>query len=417
MTLQNIALITLDSFRADVVSKEHTRNILKIAGHGVYFENAFSNSSTTIPSMISLFSSTYPNMLGGFSSLKRRRTISEILRGIGYKTIGINTNAFVEVIPGFDKGFNVFENLRTDYGTILLRKFIRNSLSERIDSFIDHFKYALNENYIPSVRGDLVVKETKRLLERIREKPIFLWLHFMDTHHPYKPPAWISDINLKNPITRFYYSFKQRRYTALAKEYEREIYWKLYLNCAKYVDHCVGRISEELLDDSWILIITSDHGDEFFEHGGVSHSRKLYDELIHVPLIIYGVDDLKSSSKILLSHVDIIPTILDLLGVRDRRDLFVGMSVIDKDESYTYSEHEKIRAIRTMSHKLIIDEKYGKIELYDLKKDPEERRNISDYEEDVVRELTKKLIDIAEKAKGVEAKYDVLRLLNKSGLK
>jgi len=314
-------------------------------------------------------------MLGGFLNLKRRKTIAEVLRSVGYETIGINTNALIEATYGFDKGFKKFYNLKTNFGTFLFRKIFKNEFTKRLDSFIDyHIRYMLNEDYLPSVRGEVVVKTVKELLKNCK-KPVFLWCHFMDTHIPYKPPSWISDINLKNPLSRLYYSLKQRRYTSLAKETEKDIFWRLYLNCAKYIDYCVGEIFEELKKDDWIVIITSDHGDEFFEHGGVSHSRKLYDELIHVPLIIYGLNGLNKQNDKLVSHVDIIPTLIDILNLQ-QKDIFTGENFMENDRKYIYAEHELIRAVRTERYKLIIDESSNKMELYDLKNDPKEKINL-----------------------------------------
>jgi len=418
-------LVTADSLRADVVFENIDKlpNFKKLANEGLVFRNAFSNSSTTVPSLISLHTSTYPNMFGGFNKgIRKRKTLAQILNKLGYKTFGINTNALVEVTLGFEKGFDIFLNLKQNYGTILLRKLIRCRLTERADLFLDHFKYAFNEDYIPSVRGELLVETIRKILKNQRnnksnKSPVFLWCHFMDSHHPYKPPFRFSEPNLRNPLHRFYYSLKQRRYTTLAKKSDREIYLKLYFGTIKYLDYCIGKLFE-LFNDNWIIIVTSDHGEEFWEHGGCSHSRKLYDELIHVPLVIYGPVDLEIEEDFLLSHVHLAPTILDVLKISTNYNKFLMGKSIQKlddnnEERYVFAEHDGIRAIRTNRYKLIIDKSSKTIELYDLKTDPKEKYNIFQDKEDVANDLFKILGYELRRMKRYEAMLEVARIKDK----
>ncbi len=155
-----------------------------------------------------------------------------------------------------------------------------------------------------------------------------------------------------------------------------------------------------------MILLTSDHGEEFKDHGDFSHKAKLYDELIHVPLIISG-PNIPSDKKINhpVSLMDLVPTIVDHLGFEVPSD-FQGKSLlpaITKDkpisEGIISEMYKKKKAVlrkkigesmfsyRTNRWKFIVDEEDNRTELYDLSKDPKEKNNIVNLQDEVTKEL------------------------------
>ncbi len=369
-----IALITLDSVRYDYAINVSSR-ILKPIRDTLFFHNHFSTSNFTLPSVASILTSAYPLMFGGFkSSMERRMSLPEILKD--YTTLCIHSNALITARKGFTKGFKKSLDLKQTYG------------KSKLEIYLD---YVIRDKMTIYARAEEMVDRVKKELPKLGSNNVFLWLHFMDNHHPYLPPAEFSEGMLTNPIKRARHILLFRGYgrnNPVSDEGKRRKIRKLYELTVKYVDHVLGQLVEELGDD-WILIITSDHGDEFWEHGGESHQRKLYDELIHVPMIIHGLDE-KGEIRSLSDHTDLAPTILDIAGI-EKPGTFVGESVFESKREYVYSENYGIYAMRDLEYKLIYDENRNRIELYDLRKDPKEQNNIARDEPDILREYMIKL--------------------------
>ncbi len=193
----------------------------------------------------------------------------------------------------------------------------------------------------------------------------FLWLHYIDPHGHYVP----------HPGDR---SFG----TEQMDLYDGELY---------YTDKHVGRLLDELSRmpgaDRTIIFITSDHGDAFKEHGFINHGQALYWELVHVPLIVYIPDLPPREVNGAVSNLDIVPTMADLAGI-DISDLSLeGESLVpqlfygrDAENRVVFSETNwprPLRAAITSKFKLIYHLKENIYELYDLKKDPEEKHNVA----------------------------------------
>jgi hypothetical protein len=200
---------------------------------------------------------------------------------------------------------------------------------------------------------------------RRNEKKWFLWAHYIDPHGRYMP----------HPGDKSFGSTEE----------------DLYDGELHYADKHLGRLLKELANmpgaDRTIIIITSDHGDGFNEHGFINHGQALYFELLHVPMIFY-IPNLKPREVPgAVSPLDIVPTISDLAGI-DVSDLsFEGESLVpqlfygrDAHERIVFAETnwpKPLRAVITSSHKLIFNLKNNIYELYDLKADPKEQKNIA----------------------------------------
>jgi arylsulfatase A-like enzyme len=370
-----IALITFDSLRVDYVgcynpNKNLTPNLNRIAKRGAVFTNHFSTSYSTILSFASIFTSSYPLMFGGYKKGIKRRL--HILNNNDFYTVGFHSNAFLIAKPGYTQGFCKCKDLRHGVET---------------SNFSIYIKYILNDKTLAYARAEEVVEE---VLEEVKnnkilsKEKVFLWVHFMDNHHPYLPPAKFSEGYLTNPLKRARAAMLYRKYgrKSIKSEKIRRIIKKLYELTVKYVDYSLGLLIEGLGED-WVYIITSDHGEEFWEHGGTSHQRKLYDEIIKVPLIVYGLE--KGKFENLTDHTDIAPTILNIANI-DKPKVYIGNNIFLSEKEYIYSEDYKLYAIRDKEYKLIYDEKSNIVELYNIRKDPLEQENLIFDEPEILKE-------------------------------
>jgi arylsulfatase A-like enzyme len=237
-----------------------------------------------------------------------------------------------------------------------------------------------------------------------RERPFFLWVHYMDVHEPYVPEQHFlsnidDDLQLeKDEMFRLFKEVILKRDTTDVKSVE--VLKKLYNAKVLEVDDCI----EELFQifekagvlDSSIIFFGSDHGDEFNEHHGLSHDGKMYSELVGVPLFIYDRD--KKSSEVYgapVSNVDIAPTIAHLFGIADVKG-FKGHSLLPMDtyeagmlfgeaiNKRGHREKEEDKPIYFClkdDRKIIHDEGAGSWELYHMKDDPREKHNLMDGDE------------------------------------
>ncbi len=422
MQLQRIVLITADSLRADFLNcygyerAKTSPNLDRIAREGVLFKNAFSHSSWTVPSFAALLTSSYPLMFGGYNrGIKRRIKIAEVLSRHGYRTIAIHSSPIFNRYPGYYDGFEEVHDIapKSD-GRVdrLIAKFVGYGRTWGL-------KYLFNGKVLHYARAEKVTEFVKSVILNNAERRIFLWVHFMDSHHPYLPPKGFSEINLGNPIARFRYlklfngygAYKRSKRQKSFSEEEKRNIKKLYEGEVRYLDHWVGELINWLLNEigNSLVIFTSDHGDEFWEHGGVSHSAKLYDELIHVPLIIAGVDEGRVVVEDVVAHKDVATTILKQLNI-EKPKFFYGEDLFDKREDHVICELSQVWAYRDSRYKLVEDHLRNRIELYDLKKDPHERNNVVKEEIDVAVELLKKLERHKAWEKREDAKLEVSKL-------
>ena len=278
--LPNIILITLDTTRADRMGflgsrRDLTPNLDRLAQEGVVFSRAYAQVPLTTPSHATILTGTYPQ----YSHLSDLGTalstqlpfLPEILHQHGYRTAAFVGSQVLDpkgaAAPGFDRGFD-----RYDAGF--------HSRREGED------RYSSEER-----RAGVVIDHALAWLKTEGTKPFFLWVHLYDPHDPYDPPE----------------PFKSKFARAL---YDGEI---------AYVDSVLGRLFSGLskagLYNATVIAIAADHGEAFGEHGEQTHGIFLYDETVHVPLLI-KIPGVRAAKQINQSVrlVDLAPTLLNTAG-------------------------------------------------------------------------------------------------------
>src|SRR3989338_757223 len=388
----SVILITIDTLRADHLScygyrRNTSPNIDNISKEGVFFQNAVASSSFTPPSMATIFTSKYPSSHGVKHGVFKKnkvfnqevlsdsiQTLAEILKENGYATYGFHTNPHLSKEFGFAQGFDFF-NQFTFYDALELNsEILRNK-----DKIKSGGKY-------------------------------FLWVHYFDPHWPYlKRTPWIkkySSFKSDKEDETEYADPPEKFSNAKNLKNNRELLSYIiarYDSEINFVDRYVGELLQFFKPEkNTLVIITSDHGEEFFEHDEFTHGHQLYEESIKVPLIIYAPSKFPAGVKIReqVGIIDIMPTILDILKIKSRQKLS-GESLLPlisgnkKEERILYSElarggKDSVSA-RFKNWKYIYDVKENKDELYDLNSDHGERDNIASVNEMIVKDFQSKV--------------------------
>jgi hypothetical protein len=307
----NVVLITIDTLRADKVGGTAdgvalTPAIDRLARNGVKFTRCVSQAPWTLPSLASLHSGVYPPVhhAGVRAPLAPQfETIAEALAARGYDTAGVCANMMCEPRFGLGQGFRFYRSTEMFKGKLASRLYYT--------AVPEMFKRRESDLYgtTPPVRENAL-----RYLEsrRGKERPFFLWVHFLDPHEPYTPPA-----EYVTRAAKVYCPSLVVTADTPNKEFVSE---RLYDGEVRYVDAAVRDLLQELerigaFEDTAIFI-TSDHGEEFWEHGGSGHGHTLYDELLVVPLVarVPGVWQGGETIPGQCQVMDLYATILDLCG-------------------------------------------------------------------------------------------------------
>lgn len=365
----NIIVISIDTVRADHLAsygyhRTTTPNIDDLAKQGVVFENAFSQAPWTLPSMASMHTSLYPSEHGAENVYSRLNdhfvTIAEVLKNNFYKTIGIISQSFLSSKHGFSQGYQIFD-----------------------------------ERYISGVNDISSESITKRAMEYIEENksdPFFLWIHYFDPHHSYIDHVEFSygsgySGSLPDKLDLKDLNENKSSLNQDDIDYVKDIYDEELALTDKNIGDLINNVYDLGLEDNTIIIITADHGEEFLERTRFGHGKNLYQELIHMPLIIYVPTDLKYRGKRVKENVEIssIPyTIIDLLGIE--KNLFRGINLLEVNEkqntvafsegSYAWGVDKRKEGIIYKNWKLIKNLDDQTYELYNLENDPSEKMNL-----------------------------------------
>ena len=390
----NIILIGIDALRADHLGcygyrRNTSPNIDALARKGVCFKKCFSQAYLTAPSFMSIMTSRYPTYHGITSNISGAKsgcraevadpnvpTLAEILKNNGYHTAAFTDGGNLYDKLGFSRGF--------DY-------------------------YSINRG---CGKKKAIIPENDILywLEENKNNDFFLFFHTYSVHSP-----WVTPEKYRNTFgkggAKFYRDEKTENIAAeYADMYARELgeylellasvagknsaedveHLKDLYDCAiLYMDQFIGKVAKCLEDlgisDKTIIIFTADHGEEFFEHGKLSH-QQFYNELLSVPLIIYSpAADLTRLTGGVARSIDIYPTVLELLGIKIKHPIH-GAALLSNNKNTAphpiVSElGERGMAIQGDKYKYIFQ---GSDELYDLTNDPMERNNIAPEHPDAV---------------------------------
>ncbi len=437
--IENIILITIDALRADHLScygyKRNTSpTIDRLAREGIIFKKAIASAPYTTASITSLQTSTYPLTRGGdYTDLSTRTTLAETLNKEGFSTIGVHSNPFFSLY-NYSKGFEIFTDplitgVRRKSVAKIKKIFTRYTKKDSL--FYNIIKNAYDvfrEKKIvpPYSSADRINEEVISSLENRLKKRFYLWIHYMDVHEPYIPKKIFFGEKIPKEKIKELMDKTIHDPNSLSLKGRKKII-DLYDNEIRCVNEKIRELMEKLekLCDlkKTLLIITADHGQalgerEYYGHGGRNMPINFFDELIHIPLIFW------SKSKDILTRIsnerefktqvgliDIAPTLMDILDIEKSSD-FMGNSVsknsskttvLSQGIQCTYPNQKKsfkngitLHCYRTDRYKLICKGK--KMELYDLKEDPREIRDISSERmgkvEKLRKELLKKLEDL-----------------------
>ena len=393
----NVVLISVDTLRADHVgcygyAREATPELDKFAERSVRFANAFAQASWTLPSHMCMMTSQYPHIHGVETDKQALAdetvTVAEVLGEHGYETGAVISWTFVSKKYGFAQGFDEFEELLPP-------------------------PHLVNSETTASYKAEEVTNHAIRWLQRERDKPFFLFVHYFDPHINYAPPPPFDRMFVENYQGLRRGSFKWLRQhirgargrPATISDEDLKYVEGLYDGEIRYTDTHVGRLLAAIeaqvgLEDT-LIIFTSDHGEEFNDHGSMEgHQWTLYDEVLHVPFLVHLPGDRNAGTVIdtPIELIDIptmvcgvlrVPTPAGFQGL-DRLNLLAG-----EDEALAprrmfaeIDRHNRKQSLRTERYKLIHTDDIGVnkrgipvtpgYELYDLAADPAEQENLFD---------------------------------------
>jgi len=347
MPISNVLLVTVDSLRADAIGpyddRRHTPVLDYLAAHGTVFERAFATGNWTPFSFPSLLASRPVFADTGSIGVTESPTLATTLADEGVATGGFNAaNGFLTEHWGYDDGFDEFDAFVTDvgsgrYGRYLathptveawlqlatsplrrLRAWVGGDADDR--PFLDASRLFAVEDAATSFIADA-------------DGPFFCWVHYMDTHTPYVPaPRYIREVSGDRVGTHRMLHAHVR--TGLGLDVDERTLAELrtlYQAAARQVDASIGRLRETLAAtghyDDTAIVVVGDHGEEFQEHGHLAHYPKLYDELVHVPLIVDvpGVSGGRVAEHVGLDAIP--PTVADLLDA-DPDPAWTGDSLV-----------------------------------------------------------------------------------------
>ena len=293
----NIVLISLDTVRADHLSvygyaRPTTPVLERLAQRGTLFENATAPSSWTLASHSAIFTGLLPHQHGAmwlYPLDPSVRTMAEILASLGYKTAGFNANIhYGQRMWGIAQGFGIYrddsETLRHNFAATLLGRAVAQPLYQRL---------IRNDQMERRNAGELN-QQVIRWLERGPRHPFFLFVNYLDAHHPYLAPTPF-DRRFGKLSAAAIEAIDAMKATRIPPPLAPDLQESLiagYDNSLAYLDEQVGRLLDALenLPDraNTIIIVTADHGEAFGEHGPYGHKWNLHRELVHVPLILTG---------------------------------------------------------------------------------------------------------------------------------
>jgi len=377
----DVFLISVDTLRADHLScygyhRNTSPNIDRFADNALLFENCLSHAPITGSSCVSLLSGFLPHettVFGNSPPPKKVKMLAEILKRQRYKTIAVVSNYVLRKGIGWEQGFKIYDDKMED------RELVRRNNPERI--------------------AERTTARAVELLKQHRQEQLFMWIHYQDPHGPYAPPPSFAKMYQDSEKEPVYLKMNTSssgqgaipRYQRLGENRNFHYYVSQYDGEIRYTDEYLDRLFRALKElgkyENSLVIFTADHGEGMGEHDYYfAHGENLYNNLIHVPLIIKYGAELTGRRTDIVQHIDIVPTILKIVGVetdlpfrgRDlrvkdtaNREIFAEMvSSTNKDESKSSMVLDDLKLIHTPL--------YNQYELFDLKTDRYEEHNLID---------------------------------------
>ena len=401
----NVLLVVLDTVRAASLGmygyeRETTPNLDRLARRGALFTRAYSHSSWTLPAHRSLFTGCYAHELSTTWQTaldSKYPTLAEVLTAAGYATAGFvaNTN-YCSYESGLDRGFLRYEDYPVSVSELINSSALADSISDLPPVARRRQFDRLGRRQAASINRRLL-----SWLDGTGHRPFFAFVNYFEAHAPYVSPSAFaarfgSDSERPNPRHGFGWRWTPEQEKAEQAAYEAAI---------AYLDSEMGALFSALESrgvlDTTLVIVTSDHGELFGEHGLMDHANSLYAPLLHVPLFMVWPGRIPSGVSIRepvgLRHIP--ATILDLAGVdavaglRGRSLTPLWREAEGRQRSLEPVLSSLERGIRVDAHwrnanadlhSLIVGNQHyirssdGGEEMYDLVSDPAELTNIAD---------------------------------------
>jgi len=421
---RKIILITIDCLRASSVGcisgGNLTPNIDRLAKESVIFTRAFANGPGTNQSFPAILTSTYFLMHGGLRLSPYYTTLAEVLKRNGFKTVAFNSNPFLSKFLNWDRGFVKFydfmdetkspsaaitrKSLASKAMKILTNK-TKIGYSKKIQTLMKKIYYLFADYEVPYLEAEELNHHVIKWIIENKNDRFFLWMHYMNPHPPFIPPErYLSHFSTRKEA----FIFNTRVDAERPSKEELKILRDLYSDEIRYTDDAIGELlvfleENGILEDS-LVVLLADHGHGFMEHNRYGHSYDiLYNEVLHVPLIIYG---LNYSAKVNfpVQLLDVPPTILHAMKIEKPKD-FLGETLISKVENneksrsifsesakpdlinLRYDMSKKVISCICGEWKLIINELWDTAELYNLRRDFHEKNNLVGSERGLFKEF------------------------------
>ena len=439
----NVLLIVLDALNAKHLGvygylRDTSPHLDKLAKRGLVLTNYVSNSSWTRPSYTTIITGLSKRehgveLEGGWRLRPEITTIAERFKRAGYRTAGVTGNVLVRKSWGFDQGYQVYEDSIT-----------------------------LNLKAFP--RDNILINRAIEWLKGVRSKPFFLSLFLTSSHPPYRPPKgrrkFLSELPegtiIEHPFREYKKKLPRLDHERIVAAYDDEI---------RYMDEELQRLIDYLSDsgrlENTVVVVTADHGEIFGEHNCYLHAYHMWEPVLRVPFILLApnlqLDGFYDERP--FTHLDIVPTLLDLVGIERDDDDLAGMSIVTALQDISlnhrrimFSQHNahgvRRQAIRDDRYKLVhhhkvekralkkLDELHPSVlqpnprdlpslawdkeryELYDLFDDPEELNNIFEEKKDseeMSRLLNKLQLHIVKKNEVKELPEEMIQALINTG--
>jgi arylsulfatase A-like enzyme len=389
----NLIFISLDTVRRDHLptygyTRDTAPNIDRLARTAVVFDNAYAQETNTNPSHASMFTGVYPHVHGSVDNrwvlAEGQVTLAQILQRSGFRTAAFVSGVVMnKELTGLDRGFEIYDD---EFST------------DRQDG------------------RETTRRAVEWLEERGLEERLFLFLHLYDAHGPYRPNVDYEQIFVSEepgPVLADIPGYQLTQDSRGETRRERNGYVDRYDCQIRYLDDLVSELLNAVDLSESLVVILSDHGETLAErYHKFDHGAQPFDEQIRIPLIIRSPDGDSRRVAAMVETVDLLPTLLELLGVELPADrpvqgaslapLLHGEEVEGRpfvfsasrpnsyrhaDRGYQLSPGRRIQTIRSRDWKLI---RYpglqtDPLELYDLRSDPGERQNVSLRYEQIAR--------------------------------
>ncbi len=401
----NLLLVTCDQHRADCLGAAgnnviRTPNLDRLAAEGLYFERNFVQCPQCVPSRSALHTGRYPHVNRTPSNLYRlpptEQTLAMTLSRAGYLTACAGELPFAPT--RFLGGFQKVVASDAEYHASL------RAAGWRLEEHRERLKSRFQAWPVPWPEDlDETAFHAGRARQFIREnagRPFFLHVNFRRPHHPFDPPAPFDrmyegarfpashrrDGEMKNKPPGQQKALEQsvgfdlRTMTAADLDRIKAYYYGMISENDKYIGRLLATLREGGIEDRTLVVVTSDHGEMLGDHGLLFKGGYFYDEVMRTPLIIRAPGKLPAGKRVaaLVEEIDIMPTILELLGIAVPAGVQGQSLVGGAGRSTVHAEFSNIKMVRTAQWKLVhyLHAPYG--ELYNLREDPHELYNLWD---------------------------------------